>query len=147
MRRLRGLVTGAGKALSMLHDRQSPVLLRALVVDGSGTQRRRLSALLLQEGFDSTGAGDGIEALQHASLYKIDLVVTDLAMPRMGGYELIDLIGRGAFGNVPPPIIVCSEESPEKLSRSPWLQQCAAFVSKPVDTDQFRSAVLKAFNR
>lgn len=126
----------------MLHS-----LLRALVVGRSASERRHLSALLLQEGFDSTGAGDGIEALQHASLYKIDLVVTDLAMPRMGGYELIDLISRGVFGNAPPPIIVCSEEPPEVLAQSPWLRKCAALVAKPIDKDRFRFAVLKAFTR
>jgi two-component system chemotaxis response regulator CheY len=122
-------------------------LLRALVVDHSEPQRRRLSALLRHEGFDCSGAGDGIEALQHASVYKFDLIVTDVQMPRMGGYELIDLIGRGAFGNAPPPIIVCSDERVEILERSPWLRDCAGFVSKPVDPDQFRCAVLKAFSR
>jgi len=131
----------------MQHSSGPPSYLRALVVDQSDIQRLQLNALLLQEGFDSTGASDGIEALQHASLYRIDLVVTELSMPRMGGYELIHLIGRGVFGKKPPPIIVCSEEPPEILARSPWLQDCAAFVSKPVDSDQFRSAVVKAFSR
>lgn len=131
----------------MLLDFGPRSLLRALIVDHDDRSRQKTSVLLRAEGFDSTFAGDGIEALQHASALRIDLVVTAIEMPRMSGYELVDLIGRGAFGSPPPPIIVCSEEPSERLANSPWLKDVAAFVSKPVNPHELRFAIAKAFEQ
>ena len=129
----------------MLPELGQRALLRAVVVDPDQRARQKIKSLLRSEGFESALTGDGIEALQHASAMRIDLVVTDIEMPRMRGYELVDLIGRGAFGSSPPPIIVCSEEPPERLANSPWLQDVAAFVLKPVNREELRFAIAKAF--
>ncbi len=128
-------------------DLGSRALLRALVVDRNRQTRERTRKLLRQEGFDSAEAEDGIEALQHASVLRVDLVVTDIEMPRMSGYELVELIGRGVFGNAPPPIIVCSNEDVGMLTSSPWLRDVAAFVAKPVDPGELRFAIAKAFEQ
>lgn len=129
----------------MLPEFGPRALLRALVVDPDQRARQKTKSLLHGEGFDSELTGDGIEALQYASALRVDLVVTELEMPRMSGYELVDLIGRGAFGSSPPPIIICSEDPPKRLANSPWLQDVAAFVLKPVTREELRFAIAKAF--
>lgn len=82
-------------------------VLRALVVEQSTVLRQLLSAILEANGFDCVEASDGVDALKFASTCGIDLIVTDLEMPRMGGLELLSLASRGVFGEAPPPAIIC----------------------------------------
>lgn len=120
--------------------------MRALVVDDAHGMRHYLSTLLRTRGFDSVEACDGIEALKHTSDAGIDLIVTDIQMPRLNGIELIDLIQRGAFGTPAPPVIVCSgrldvQDQPISLE----LSRCAAVIAKPFDADQFFEALTQVF--
>jgi CheY-like chemotaxis protein len=80
-------------------------LLRALIVGISASARA--AEALIEHGFESEQAQDGVEALQMASSQGVDLILTGVDMPRMGGLELISLIGRGMFGMTPPPVILC----------------------------------------
>lgn len=67
-----------------------------LVVDDKREIRTLLSDYLSQEGFSVIGAGDGREALFVARQEKPDLIILDLMMPEMGGYEFMRIYGREA---------------------------------------------------
>ena len=82
-------------------------LLRALIVERSRERKSIWTRTLEAMGFECLCADDGIAALQMASANGIDLVVLDLDTSRIGGADLIQLIGAGVFGNVAPPTIVC----------------------------------------
>jgi len=60
-----------------------------LVVDDEKRLREMLQAYLAQEGFRVVTAGDGQEALFVARHEKPDLIILDLMMPEMGGYEFL----------------------------------------------------------
>lgn len=65
---------------------------RLLVVDDALTVRELQRTILVRAGFDVTVASDGIEALAHLENETFDLVLTDVEMPRMDGFELTEHI-------------------------------------------------------
>lgn len=65
-----------------------------LVVDDKPELRKLLKSYLAQEGFRVVEAGDGQEALYVARYEKPDLVLLDLMMPNMGGYEFMQFFSK-----------------------------------------------------
>jgi response regulator RpfG family c-di-GMP phosphodiesterase len=70
---------------------QNP-LAHVLIVDDERGIREILSDFLELEGYSVVTAGDGVEALEVLSSEPVDLVLTDMKMPRMGGIELLEQI-------------------------------------------------------
>lgn len=66
---------------------------KILVVDDKPELRTLLKSYLAQEGFDVATAADGREALFVARQEKPDLIILDLMMPEMGGYEFLQSMG------------------------------------------------------
>jgi len=81
-----------------------PGAARILVVDDDPAIRRGLVAELQAAGYEAFEAADGKEGLAHFAADVPDLVLTDLAMPRSDGYELIAAIRKVAK----TPIVVLS---------------------------------------
>ena len=67
-----------------------------LVVDDDLELRKLLQSYLIKEGFRCVTAADGRKALFVAREEKPDLIVLDLMMPEMGGYDFIRLYGKDA---------------------------------------------------
>lgn len=65
---------------------------RILVVDDNRSVVRLIEALLQKEGFEVLTAFDGFEGLQKAREEKPDLMILDIVMPRMDGYEVCRLL-------------------------------------------------------
>src|SRR3990172_2302346 len=61
---------------------------KILLVEDSPTQAQRAQLILEREGYDVTLAPDGTEGLERAMTTQPDLVVTDIVMPNMDGYEM-----------------------------------------------------------
>ena len=119
---------------------------RALIVDNDAAMRVHIGAILKSYGFDCVEAIDGIDAMRFVSEGGIDLIVTDIAMPRMDGLDLLAIISKGAFGANPPPVIVCSAHlDEEKYKQRPELDLAVARISKPFKPDQLIKAATAAF--
>jgi CheY-like chemotaxis protein len=119
---------------------------RALIVDDDAAVRVRIRAVLQSCGFDCVEATDGIDAMRFASESGIDLVVTDIAMPRMDGLDLLAIIGKGAFGANQPPAIVCSAHlDAETYRHRPELDLAIVKISKPFTTEDLMKAVAAVF--
>lgn len=80
---------------------------RLLVVDDEPAIREVTSALLAAEGYDVSTAEDGLEAVGHLVDPLPDLVISDLRMPNMSGFELLKFV-RDRFPHV--PVIAMSGE-------------------------------------
>ena len=66
-----------------------------LIVDDSTTARMFIKRCLEMGGFEEAEffeASNGVEALQHLNLKKIDLILTDLNMPKIDGEQMIDIV-------------------------------------------------------
>src|ERR1035438_5679335 len=62
---------------------------RILIVDDDDRQRSALAAILSDGDFDTQMAADGQEALEKLTAFHADVIVADLVMPRMDGFELL----------------------------------------------------------
>ena len=104
-----------------------------LAVEDSPTQREQLRTHLAAAGFDVTVAGDGEEALDHLRTRRFDLVVSDVEMPRMDGYELCRRIK--ATDPQLPVVLLTSLSDPIEIVHG--LEAGADnFLRKPYDAQQ-----------
>ncbi|HEY9797473.1 MAG TPA: response regulator [Leptolyngbyaceae cyanobacterium] len=101
-----------------------------LVVEDSLAQRQMISDLLKGSGLTVTVASDGVEALEHIQRSSPDVVVLDIVMPRMNGYELCRrLKADPKTQNV--PVVMCSSKG-EEFDRYWGMKQGAdAYIAKP----------------
>ena len=91
-------------------DSQAPMARTILVVDDKRELRNMVKAYLTQEGFQVTTAGDGREAIFAAREANPDLIVLDLMMPDMGGYEFLRVWSREAD----TPVIILTAKLDEQ---------------------------------
>ena len=101
-----------------------------LVVEDSVTQREMITDLLKGSGLIVAIATDGVEALAHIDEHCPDLVVLDIVMPRMNGYEVCRRIKSDPkTQNV--PVVMCSSKG-EEFDRYWGMKQGAdAYIAKP----------------
>jgi chemotaxis protein histidine kinase CheA/CheY-like chemotaxis protein len=104
---------------------------RALVVDDSRAIREAMTSMLAREGWIVDVAEDGARAWQMASQLRYDLVVTDLEMPALSGFDLITRLRAESRLAQIPVIVITSRASPENRRRARDLG-VRALVGKPV---------------
>jgi chemotaxis protein histidine kinase CheA len=104
---------------------------RALVVDDSRAIREAMTSMLAREGWIVDVAEDGARAWQMATQLRYDLVVTDLEMPALSGFDLIARLRAEARLAQIPVIVITSRASPENRRRARDLG-VRALVGKPV---------------
>ncbi len=88
-----------------------------LVVDDSPTVVKFVSFSLKNKGFNVVTACDGMDAVEKISNMseKVDLVITDLNMPNLDGYGLIDTLRHNdEFANTPIMILTSEEDEEDK---------------------------------
>ncbi len=111
-----------------------------LVVDDSATAREMLVAELQRAGFRVMAAADGAEAMEHIKVTPPALVITDLIMPRVNGYELCRNIKSDPLTKH-VPVIMCSTKA-EEFDRYWGMKQGAdAYITKPYQPKDMINAV------
>lgn len=101
-----------------------------LIVDDSSTLREMIAGLLLKAGMTVLEAKDGTEAQQMIEAHPPDLVVLDIVMPNMNGYELCRWI-KSTPSTQKIPVIICSSKG-EEFDRYWGMKQGAdAYITKP----------------
>ena len=112
-----------------------------LVVDDELNLRRVLSALLARDDYDVHTAEDGEEALHVLDEHHIDMVVTDLRMPKIDGMELLRRV-RAMDDELPVVIITAHgtvDNAVEALKTGAF-----DYITKPFDQAEVRTIVRKA---
>ena len=113
---------------------------RVLVVDDDSPIRVMLSDLLQDAGFGVLQAGDGNEALEHLRVSRPDLIVLDLMLPGMSGWEFLDY-AREQLDQAEIPVVVLSAINEEDDYPNMLALGVAAWLSKPVQVDRFLGAI------
>ena len=104
---------------------------QALIVDDSKVMREMVIACLrAHEGLGFTHAASGLEALEKLSLQPFDIVVLDLNMPDIGGYEVIEFI-RGQDKLVSLPIVVVTTRGDDSSRARALAAGATRFLTKP----------------
>jgi chemosensory pili system protein ChpA (sensor histidine kinase/response regulator) len=109
---------------------------RVLLVDDSISVRKFVGQMLDKAGFDVTTAHDGAEALARLGESQFDVMVTDLEMPRLNGYELLEDIRRRP-GTRELPVVVLTTRSGEKHQSLARRLGVDHYLTKPVVEDAF----------
>lgn len=105
-----------------------------LVVDDDKSTRRLMRALLEAEYYTVFLAENGVQAMEVMEKNHVDLVVLDIMMPEMDGYEFTKEI-RGANNDL-PILMVSAKQLPEDR-RMGFLVGTDDFMVKPIDAEEF----------
>lgn len=103
-----------------------------LIVEDSSTQREKLRFVLEQHGFRVTAAQNGWEAAALLARHKPDLVISDIVMPEMDGYELCHIVRGDRNLDDVPLILLTALSDPVDVMKA---LECGAdsFIVKPFD--------------
>lgn len=113
---------------------------RIMTVDDSPTVRKVLNATLSNAGYEVVEAEDGLDALSKFIPAGIDLLVTDLNMPRLDGVGLIKEI-RSMPGNRFLPIVMLTTSADPEQRQAGKNAGASGWVSKPFRPEQILSVV------
>lgn len=108
-------------------------MVRILVVDDDKNTRRLLEAVLAAENYTVFTATNGEEALQVMDREHIDLVVLDIMMPKMDGYEFTRIL-RESNNNL-PILMVSAKQLPEDRHRG-FIVGTDDYITKPIDVEE-----------
>jgi two-component system chemotaxis sensor kinase CheA len=112
-----------------------------LVVDDALTVRELQRSILEQAGYQVRTAADGVEALARLAEQPADLVLTDIEMPRMDGFELLEAIRNQPGRRNVAVLVVTSNESEEHRTRSFELGADGYVVKSQFDAKALLSSV------
>jgi chemosensory pili system protein ChpA (sensor histidine kinase/response regulator) len=120
--------------------------LRILVADDSVSVRQVITRLLTEQGWQVETAKDGVEALDHLPSFAPDLIVLDIEMPRMNGYEFLNAL------NAQPdlreiPVVVLTSRTAAKHRQRAMALGARGYVVKPYDDAEFIDLVSRLTQR
>lgn len=105
-----------------------------LCVDDSASMRQSIKLTLAINGYRIIEAVDGVDGLEKAQTGPVDLVITDLNMPRMDGLEFINELRKlDTFKGV--PIVFVTTESDETKRAAAKAAGATAWITKPFAPD------------
>jgi chemosensory pili system protein ChpA (sensor histidine kinase/response regulator) len=111
-----------------------------IVADDSISVRKFVGRMLEKNGYRVKLAADGLEAAELVSQHGCHLVITDLEMPRMTGYELMAQLRQSPTTRRIPVMVVTSRAGAKHRDRA-IKEGATAFLTKPVQEDQLIAAV------
>lgn len=104
-----------------------------MIVEDDANQRKLMSAVLEQYGYNVIQAADGIDALDQLDKKHVDLMILDIMMPRMDGFELTEAL-RQSGCNI-PILMVTAKQSPVD-KRKGFIIGTDDYMTKPVDEEE-----------
>jgi chemosensory pili system protein ChpA (sensor histidine kinase/response regulator) len=117
-----------------------------VVADDSISVRKFVGRMLEKNGYRVKLAADGLEAAELITQQGCHLVITDLEMPRMTGYELMAQLRQSPTTKRIPVMVVTSRAGAKHRDRA-LKEGASAFLTKPVQEDQLLVAVEKLIGR
>jgi len=104
-----------------------------LIVEDDPSARRLMEAVLKENGFHTYLAANGLEALDVLDQQQIDLMVTDLMMPEMNGYDLTEQLREAQFDL---PVLMVTAREAAKDKRKGFLVGTDDYIVKPFDEEE-----------
>jgi DNA-binding response OmpR family regulator len=112
---------------------------RALIVEDDPAIRKLLQKILLRSGIDIDTVQDGRHAIEKISNGDYSVIVLDLMVPEVNGFEIIEYV---KANKIDVPIAVVSAVSQQALTRLD-LDVVKLVITKPFDVDEFTKAILE----
>ena len=109
-----------------------------LVVDDETDVRTVVEAILANHGYSVVQAKDGAEALSLLRRRKFDLMVLDIMMPRMDGYQVMEEL---KSANPELPVIMLTAKAQPKDVWKGYVEGCHFYITKPFESESLIRAV------
>jgi two-component system chemotaxis response regulator CheY len=117
-----------------------------LTVDDSPSIRQMVKLVLSQAGFEVHEAVDGIDGLEKAKAKPVQMVVTDLNMPRMDGITMVrELRKLPTYKGI--PIILLTTESDESFKKQAKDAGATGWITKPFKQEQLIAVAQKVLGK
>jgi DNA-binding response OmpR family regulator len=104
-----------------------------MIVEDDVNQRKLMSAVLEQYGYTVICADNGLNALEQLDKKHVDLIILDIMMPKMDGFEFTEAL-RQSGCNI-PILMVSAKQSPADKRRG-FLLGTDDYMTKPVDEEE-----------
>jgi two-component system, NtrC family, response regulator AtoC len=114
---------------------------KILVVDDELNMRLVLKALLNKEGYDVATASDGVEALKVLKGGGVEVVVTDLKMPKLDGVGLLERVIRDYPST---PVIMITAHGTIATAVDALKKGAFDYITKPFERDELKNIIHKA---
>jgi len=108
---------------------------RVLLVDDEPLFRKSISGSLVAAGYVVRVATDGLDAIAKLRVGLPDLIICDLEMPRMSGFELLDVV-RKRFPQIPVIVVsaMAANETPERVAADAYCQKGGSVCEQLLQT-------------
>jgi len=113
---------------------------RILIVDDSPTERHVLNDLLTKAGFEVVASDSGEDAIHKSKQAKPDLILMDVVMPGLNGFQATRAISRDPETKS-IPIILCTSKSQETDKIWGLRQGARDYIVKPVNRDELLAKI------
>ncbi len=113
---------------------------KILVIEDSETMLKLISSILKKEGFDVFEARNGWEGLEKANELLPDLIISDIIMPGLDGFNLLKQLKKYPLINKIPLIFLSGKDDVLSVDEGISLG-ASAFLTKPLDTENFLETI------
>lgn len=115
-----------------------------LVTDDSPFQRKIITSVLAEEGYDLIEASNGKEALIITEKKKPDLILLDLLMPDMDGFKFMEAAREN---NIDIPVVVLTSDIQDTTKEICLKLGAAGFVNKPVEKENLLPVINRVIGK
>lgn len=119
-------------------------MVKVLIVEDNNKLRKLIYVYLTHNGYKTYSATDGLEALEIINNNMIDLVICDIMMPNMDGFELIEEL-REIYSNLPILIVTAKESKEDKILG--FKLGIDDYMVKPIDLEELLMRVKALLRR
>ncbi len=114
-------------------------MLKILLVEDNELNRDMLSRRLTSRGFQIVMAMDGIEALKMAQIEMPDLILLDMGLPKLDGYQVAAQLKAGPINAI--PVLGLSAHAMEGDRERALLAGCDDYDTKPIDINRLMGKI------
>lgn len=113
---------------------------KVLIVDDSETERKIIASAISKLDVEIIEATDGDEGIEMSKNHKPDLIIMDVVMPKLNGFNALRAISRDADTSGIPVIICSSKDQPTDVA---WgkIQGAKEYVTKPINAKDLLAKV------
>jgi twitching motility two-component system response regulator PilH len=113
---------------------------KILIVDDSPTERHVLNDLLTKSGYEVVASDNGEDAILKARLLKPDLILMDVVMPGLNGFQATRAISRDPETRT-IPVILCTSKGQETDKIWGMRQGARDYIIKPVNREELLAKI------
>ncbi|MBR4378644.1 MAG: response regulator [Prevotella sp.] len=130
----------------VLNPEIDPKTVKILVVDDIPLNVLLVKKMLQPLGFETSEAEDGVVAMEKIEADKPDLILLDLMMPRMDGFEVLRRLRASDDTKSIPVIILSALNSNDDVAKGISMG-AEDYITKPIIMDRLQSSVIKQLNK